>query len=100
MEILSFWAFTTFLTSLLVIIFSPGQRPVYWLGRNFEIVILVRAILTVLMNLGALIFYYSSGSDRCAVTRYSKYLVAIYSFIAVSIGLQFANSLLSVNIGE
>jgi hypothetical protein len=61
--------------------------------------ILTRSILTVLMNLSALIFYYSSGSDRSAVIRYSKYLVGIYSLIAVSIGLELTNNFISVNIG-
>jgi hypothetical protein len=89
----------TFLTSLFVILFNSGETPVYWISRNLEITILTRAILTVLMNLSALIFYYLSGSDRSAVTRYSKYLVAIYSLIAVSIGLELTNNFLSVNIG-
>jgi hypothetical protein len=90
----------TFLTSLFVILFNSGETPVYWISRNLEITILTRAILTVLMNLSALIFYSLSGSDRSAVTRYSKYLVAIYSLIAVSIGLELTNNFLSVNIGS
>jgi hypothetical protein len=95
----SFWAFATFAASLFVMLFSPGQRPVYWLTRNLEVTFLTRAILTVLMNLSALIFYHVSGSDRSAVIRYSNYLVAIYSLISISIGLELSNNFLSVNIG-
>jgi hypothetical protein len=95
----SFWAFATFAASLFVMLFSPGQRPVYWLTRNLEITFLARAILTVFMNLGALLFYHLSGSDRSAVIRYSNYLVAVYSVISISIGLQLSNHFLSVNIG-
>lgn len=65
-----------------------------------ELTQLIRAILTVVMNIGALIFYYMSGSDRNAVTRYSKYLVGIYTMISISQGLEFSNNFISVNIGN
>lgn len=65
-----------------------------------ELTQLVRSILTVFMNIGALVFYYMNGSDRNAVTRYSKYLITIYSMIAISQGLEFSNNFFSVNIGK
>ncbi len=95
----SFWAMLTFLTSVCVIFLKSGPNPAYWISRNIELVELVRSILTVCMNVAAMIFYYITRSDRVSMTRYSKYLIVMYSCLSLARGLEFANDFLSVNIG-
>lgn len=84
---------------ILVIVVKPGPGSHYWISRNMEWVLLARAITTVAMNVLAVAFYHRTGSDRAAVLRYSKYMIAIYSALAISRGCQLSTDFITANFG-
>jgi hypothetical protein len=96
----SFWAFATFLVMFLVVVLQPGPGSQYWISRNMEWVLFARAITTVAMNVAAIVFFVKTGSDRAAVLRYSKYMIAIYTALAISRGCQLSTELITANFGE
>jgi len=95
----SFWAATTFFTGLFIIVYKPGPESNYWISRNMEISLLVRGCLTVVMNILALAFFRYTNSDRYAILRYSKYMIAIYTALVISRGCQLSLDFQLANFG-
>ena len=75
---------------IVVIVVRPGPQSEYWISRNMEWVLLTRDIMTIAFNILAVYFYVCTQSDRQAILRFSKYMIAIYSAMAVARGCQLS----------
>lgn len=79
-----------FLCVLLLAIEDPGGVEVYWISHNVAVFMLCRDIFTILMNIGALIFFHVTKSERLSIVRYAVYMISLYSVLVMGKGLLFA----------
>ena len=84
---------------IIVIVLRPGPISEYWISRNMEWVLLTRDIMTIAFNILAVCFFVITKSDRLAILRFSKYMIAMYSAIAIARGCQLSVDFTVSNFG-
>ena len=84
---------------IFVIVLHPGPESEYWISRNMEWALLTRDILTITFNLAAVFFFVYTKSDRLAILRFAKYMIAMYVALAIARGCQLSINFVVSNFG-
>ena len=88
-----------FFCVFLIAIDDPGSEEVYWISHNVAVFMICRDVFTIAMNIGALIFYQVTKSERKSIVRYATYMISLYSVLVLGKGLLFSIQSYAIDAG-